>query len=376
MTSSTLHCRLPSAAADDNIQPSIKKKRQHRRPKKTLISPTVISFNPSSHPIPADLIASLPRHLKALLPEWIVGLHQKERLPLESASSGLEDGKDNTGGTQHKLFRNDSTDAVEKAKSPQEWIQLTRKKFQIEYSLHSPPTRLLKELAHIFCEAKRPSLATTASHTTQPATSPSQLLPSLSTDSTDPIRNNLERLELSSHVAENNQNSKLSSHLSSPDPASLSQNYHMRHPFDGLPIDMNQLLVIKTFQPTEHDLVSWGKEVDMERDLCLERFVHFASILRSKLVERGYWADLTDPASGYPIYTPHPPASTSIYPDVHGAEILLSYDTLSTGCCKVLIHPRWASRVYPGTVFTDADADVVKEVMAESVTTETELENS
>ncbi|ORZ40778.1 hypothetical protein BCR44DRAFT_123687 [Catenaria anguillulae PL171] len=76
----------------------------------------------------------------------------------------------------------------------------------------------------------------------------------------------------------------------------------------------------------------------------------------------GSWFDFTDPASGYPILSQPGP---SLYPDVHGAQALLHYDVMNVGCCKVLLHPRWSSRVYPTTCFTTAPLPVILDCLQE-----------
>ena len=41
----------------------------------------------------------------------------------------------------------------------------------------------------------------------------------------------------------------------------------------------------------------------------------------------------------------------SYYPDVMGCQRLLGYDTTNCGCCSVLSHPRFGTKVYPATLF-------------------------
>ncbi|KAJ3352305.1 hypothetical protein GGF32_003836 [Allomyces javanicus] len=123
------------------------------------------------------------------------------------------------------------------------------------------------------------------------------------------------------------------------------------------------LLVIPVVQPTEHDLVEFGRDVDAERDVMLERFVRFAHALAERVEkEGGRWADMTDPASGYPIRTRPGPR---LYPDVPGIQTLLRYDAMNVGCCSVLLHPRWGSHMYPATFFAVAPARVVLDALAE-----------
>ena len=48
------------------------------------------------------------------------------------------------------------------------------------------------------------------------------------------------------------------------------------------------------------------------------------------------------------------------YPDVIGSQMLLQYTMLDTGCCKLIAHPRWQTKVYPATLFTTAPLEIVK----------------
>jgi len=34
--------------------------------------------------------------------------------------------------------------------------------------------------------------------------------------------------------------------------------------------------------------------------------------------------------------------------------MLLRYDMIDTGCCKLISHPDWQTKVYPATLFTSA----------------------
>ncbi|KAI9152619.1 hypothetical protein H9P43_009415 [Blastocladiella emersonii ATCC 22665] len=121
-------------------------------------------------------------------------------------------------------------------------------------------------------------------------------------------------------------------------------------------VDSANILVVPVLQPTVLDMVAYGRDVDAERDALLERFVRFASRLADRLTEKGYWCDFTDPASGYPVRSA---AGSALYPDVSGCTALLRYDVMNVGCCKVVLHPDWGSKVYPATCFTTAPSEVV-----------------
>ncbi|RUS26686.1 hypothetical protein BC938DRAFT_484259, partial [Jimgerdemannia flammicorona] len=133
--------------------------------------------------------------------------------------------------------------------------------------------------------------------------------------------------------------------------------------------------VVPMVQRCNNDLIGVGAQVDVEKDEMLER-VTWGNAIVSRLKPLNEWADITDPASGYPI---HSQPGASPYPDVQGTQTLLRYDTQSTGCCHVLLHPSWGSSIYPATLFTSADpetfARVVGEVEREAQVGEDELES-
>jgi hypothetical protein len=120
--------------------------------------------------------------------------------------------------------------------------------------------------------------------------------------------------------------------------------------------------IIPTFQRCQWDLVGTGPHVEAEKDEKLVNFYHWAVTVCHRLRRQGYWADLTDPASGYPVLGQR---GSSIYPDAHGANRLLAYDLMNTGCCSVLLHPRWGSQVYPATVFARAPSHLINQVITE-----------
>ncbi|RIA92502.1 hypothetical protein C1645_765004 [Glomus cerebriforme] len=130
---------------------------------------------------------------------------------------------------------------------------------------------------------------------------------------------------------------------------------------------IEKCLVVPTFLKCVHDLVGIGPIIDNEKDEKLEDFVGWGKEICQKLKDRGYWADLTDPCSGYPFFSERGP---STYPDVQGAIELLKYDIHNAGCCHILLHPKWGSKVYPGTLFTTASDLELKQVISESIVTE------
>ena len=79
----------------------------------------------------------------------------------------------------------------------------------------------------------------------------------------------------------------------------------------------------------------------------------------AQLVERGHWADYIDPCSGLPANS----SGNKVYSEVDGFAVLLGYPTQNANCCKILLHPEWGSAIYPASLFSDAPASVVAEVV-------------
>ncbi|KAI9207460.1 uncharacterized protein BJ171DRAFT_578579 [Polychytrium aggregatum] len=132
---------------------------------------------------------------------------------------------------------------------------------------------------------------------------------------------------------------------------------------------LDQLLVIPTFQLSRHDLVAVTPETNLERNILLDYIYIFGQKFRDNIAALGYWADMTDPASGYPIYSDR---GAALYPDVDGAIRLLKYQTILAGCCKVLRHPKWGTKNYPATLFTTAPLPVVEQVLSAMISSNLE----
>jgi hypothetical protein len=80
--------------------------------------------------------------------------------------------------------------------------------------------------------------------------------------------------------------------------------------------------------------------------------------------QRYWWADWIDPCSGSPALGR---AGPSLYPEVESAACLLRYRTESVGCCGLIAHPKWGTRCYPATLFTDAPHTVLLEAIRTAV---------
>ncbi|KAF8977689.1 hypothetical protein BGZ46_007185 [Entomortierella lignicola] len=126
--------------------------------------------------------------------------------------------------------------------------------------------------------------------------------------------------------------------------------------------DLSNLLIVPTFQKCKYEMVAWDAEIAKEKDDRLDDFIRWSTALHHGLEKLGYWSDMTDPASGFPSFSER---GRDVYPDVEGCQLLLKYDFQNAGCCKVLLHPNWGSKIYPATFFTTAPLDALLKVLAQ-----------
>ncbi|KAK5829169.1 hypothetical protein F5H01DRAFT_329678 [Linnemannia elongata] len=126
--------------------------------------------------------------------------------------------------------------------------------------------------------------------------------------------------------------------------------------------DLSGLLVVPTFQRCKHEMVAWDAEIAKEKDDRLDDFIRWSKAIHNSLETLGYWSDMTDPASGFPSFSER---GRDVYPDVEGCQLLLKYDFQNAGCCKILLHPIWGSKIYPATFFTTAPVDILVKVIAQ-----------
>lgn len=127
------------------------------------------------------------------------------------------------------------------------------------------------------------------------------------------------------------------------------------------------LLAIPTNQMAKHDLVAMGDHIEAEKDRLLNVFLKFARDLSQKIKSKGHWADYIDPCSGLPMLATH--NHNKVYSEVDGMEVLLNFRSYNAGFCKILLHPKWGSAVYPATIFAYAPWGMVKELLDQYSTT-------
>ena len=126
-------------------------------------------------------------------------------------------------------------------------------------------------------------------------------------------------------------------------------------------VDTAGMLIVPTCQNSDIDLVKVGEEVETEKDRLLERFMGWAKMITDELIAKGHWSDYIDPCSGLPMVNKE---NQAVYGEVDALSTLLGYKTANAGCCKVVLHPKWGTSIYPASVFTKAPKEELAAAIA------------
>jgi hypothetical protein len=86
---------------------------------------------------------------------------------------------------------------------------------------------------------------------------------------------------------------------------------------------LDEVIAIITMQKAQYELVNWGNDIEIEKDIKLERFTAFAESFCQSLSQETYdWIDYIDPCSGLPMKDK---SLSKPYSEVNGAEAMLGY---------------------------------------------------
>lgn len=121
--------------------------------------------------------------------------------------------------------------------------------------------------------------------------------------------------------------------------------------------DEHGLWVVFILQRTSHDLLSREEAAEREKDAKFERFFAGGKLFAAAMQRQGYWADMTDPATGYPLLTER---GGFTHCDLDYVQALLHYPGTQVGGCCVMSHPRFGTSVYPATLFVSAPRDEIE----------------
>eukprot|EP01032_Pedospumella_encystans_P020913 gene20913-23746_t len=86
--------------------------------------------------------------------------------------------------------------------------------------------------------------------------------------------------------------------------------------------DLKDVIVIHTMQHAATEMVSFGEDVENEKDRLTLTFYDVAQQVRKGITDLGpYWADYIDPCSGLPVCT----EGQNMFSEVECAQTLLGY---------------------------------------------------
>uniref|UniRef100_A0A8I3X4P2 Metabolism of cobalamin associated D n=1 Tax=Callithrix jacchus TaxID=9483 RepID=A0A8I3X4P2_CALJA len=127
----------------------------------------------------------------------------------------------------------------------------------------------------------------------------------------------------------------------------------LRKDFESLfpEVANSKLMILTVTQKTKNDMTVWSEEVEIEREVLLEKFINGAKEICFALRAEGYWADFIDPSSGLAFFGPYT-NNTLFETDERYRHLGFSVDDL--GCCKVIRHSLWGTHVFVGSIFTNA----------------------
>jgi hypothetical protein len=111
-----------------------------------------------------------------------------------------------------------------------------------------------------------------------------------------------------------------------------------------------------------YEMLDNSDVVEAEKQVLREQFIRYGFDVAFNLRDSGYFTDLVDPRTGYPILSrpgefPHD--------DTAVVKALLGYPIIKNKC-RVVLHPSWGTAVYPGTLISEAPP-VMIEWMLKSV---------
>lgn len=119
--------------------------------------------------------------------------------------------------------------------------------------------------------------------------------------------------------------------------------------------------VILILQRCRCSLLEVTPTVAIDKEQLRERFITLGQAVARQLQDNGHRVDLFDPMTGWPLLSL---AGSLVLDDVAVVHALLGYPILTRGGCSVVLHPTWGSALYPATIVSSAEPDVVQSVVA------------
>ncbi len=109
-----------------------------------------------------------------------------------------------------------------------------------------------------------------------------------------------------------------------------------------------ELYAVVTVQECHYDLVSRSQGAEREKNSHCERFLTWGRAVAEAVRGAGGWADMPDPATGYPVLGRR---GGLAHNELECVQRVLKFSSTQVGSCCVLEHPRWGTRCYPASLF-------------------------
>jgi enamine deaminase RidA (YjgF/YER057c/UK114 family) len=117
---------------------------------------------------------------------------------------------------------------------------------------------------------------------------------------------------------------------------------------------VRSLLIV--IQPSPVPLIPQTAETEACKQALRQKFLAFGLKVAAILQQQGYLADVFDPRSGFPVLSQ---AGSLRLDDVAVASRCLGYPTALVANCTLVRHPTWGEAVYPSTLVSSAQAEVI-----------------
>ncbi|MGD1912688.1 MAG: methylmalonic aciduria and homocystinuria type D protein [Rivularia sp. (in: cyanobacteria)] len=116
-----------------------------------------------------------------------------------------------------------------------------------------------------------------------------------------------------------------------------------------------EMSVAIVLQQSQFPLTESSPRIENEKQRLRAKFMRFACDVAFNLRDKNYLTDLIDPRSGYPLLSrpgqiPHD--------DTAVVKAILKYPMICNKC-RVLIHPKWGTAVYPSIIISAAPQIII-----------------
>lgn len=118
--------------------------------------------------------------------------------------------------------------------------------------------------------------------------------------------------------------------------------------------------VLVVLQRAERDLLHRNAVTDCDRNRLRQQFLQFGRQVMAQLEDQGYQAEIFDPRTGLPVYTP---SGSVRFDDVAIARSVLNYPVEKHRGCLAMVHPVWGGAVYPSTLVSSAPPSILQAIV-------------